>query len=62
VATGPGGGGGGGGGCYVKKTYTTGQLTGGASVAVTIGTGGAVGQGWRDGGLGAKGKAIVTWT
>ncbi len=52
-------GGGGGGGGYVSKTYTAGQLTG--SVTVTIGAGGAGGNGVRLGGAGARGECRVTW-
>lgn len=62
VATGPGGGGGGGAGEYKTQVFTAGQLTVGASIAITVGNGGTPGAGWRVGGAGAKGRVIVVWS
>lgn len=61
VATGPGGGGGGGAGEYKTQTFTTGQLTVGASIPVTVGAGGTAGSGWRAGGAGGQGRVVVEW-
>ncbi|MCW5714866.1 MAG: hypothetical protein KIT43_10180 [Bauldia sp.] len=62
LATGPGGGGGGGGGGAAARTFAFGELTPGAVVKVTVGTGGARSTGWRDGGLGARGEVSISWS
>ena len=58
--------GGGGGGAYASKTYSVGELISGSSVDVNVGSGGAGGPTGpiipQNGGNGAAGKVVVTWT
>jgi hypothetical protein len=56
------GGGGGGSGAYASRTYSPGELPVDSQVLVTIGAGGAGGNGTWLGGNGARGELRISWT